>query len=84
MPSTGKDEAEDAEGTVLLPQLVLISPITEQEISPGPTEANGKSLALALQIYFSHYRVLLAFQKMEIAFSDILMSHQHAIVTCYF
>lgn len=40
---------------VLLSQLVLIAPITEYETSPGPIEANGKSLGLALQIHFSHY-----------------------------
>ena len=55
MPSTGGKEAEEAEGSALVPQLVLIAPITEQETSPGPIEANGKSSGLALQIYFSHY-----------------------------
>jgi len=72
---------EEYKGTVLLPQLVLIFPITKQETNPGPAEANGKSLDLAPQIYFSHHLLLPAFQKMGIPFSNILIPHQRATVT---
>lgn len=43
-PITGGEEAEEAESSVLLPQLFLIAPIREQGTTLGPIQANGKSL----------------------------------------
>lgn len=41
---SGGEEAEEAESSVLLPQLFLIAPIREQGTTLGPIQANGKSL----------------------------------------
>ena len=74
---------EEYKGTVLLPQLVLIFPITKQETNPGPAEANGKSLDLAPQIYFSHHLLLPAFQKMGIPrqfYNHVWFTLQHQIL----